>query len=258
MTVDPSRPSAARVYDCFLGGRHNFAVDREIAERAVELVPEIPRIMRANRDFLRRAVCFAAARGVHQFLDIGSGIPTEGNVHEVARSADPAARVVYVDLDPTAVVHARQLLGDDQQTLVLQADLQQADRILAGAAALLDLGRPVCLLLIAMLHFIPDSPDLREALRRYHAALAPGSLLVVSHGTPSARPEALRSLADLYIRTGTPMVLRDPDELRDLLQGWTLLPPGLVFTPQWRPAPGTPPVADPAASITLAAVAERT
>src|SRR3954467_401154 len=121
MSVDPNRPSAARIYDYYLGGTHNFAVDRAVAERAFALVPAIPRIARANRAFLRRAVRYAAGRGVCQFLDIGSGIPAEGNVHEVARELDGQARVVYVDIDPTAVVHARQILGGDPQTAVVQA-----------------------------------------------------------------------------------------------------------------------------------------
>ena len=152
---------------------------------------------RDNRAFLRRAVRLAASRGVRQFLDIGSGIPTEGNVHEAARAAAPDARVVYVDVDPTAVIHSRQILGDDPRTVVLQADLHQADRILddPSVRALVDFDRPVCLLLVAMLHFIPDSPELHTALRRYRDALVPGSLLAVSHGTPGSRPDRLRTLA---------------------------------------------------------------
>src|SRR4051794_37199069 len=109
--VDPNQPSAARIYDCFLGGTHNFAADRAVAARAIELVPELPKIMHANRAFLRRVVRFAVDSGVRQFLDLGSGIPTEGNVHEIAQALDPAARVVYVDLEPTAVLHAREILA---------------------------------------------------------------------------------------------------------------------------------------------------
>ncbi|WP_432840529.1 SAM-dependent methyltransferase [Dactylosporangium sp. CA-092794] len=259
MSVDPNRPSAARIYDRYLGGRHNFAVDREVAQRAVDLVPSIPRIARANRGFLRRAVRYAVSRGVRQFLDIGSGIPTEGNVHEIAREADPQARVVYVDIDPTAVVHARQILTGDPRTAVVQADLHEADRILDDpqVRAQLDFDRPVCLLLIAMLHFVPDTPELRAALRRYHDTLAPGSLLAVSHATASARPAEMRRLADLYTRTGTSMVVRDGPELLGLLDGWELVEPGMVFSPQWRPDLADPPVEDPASYATLAAVWER-
>ncbi|WP_433218657.1 SAM-dependent methyltransferase [Dactylosporangium sp. CS-047395] len=251
MSVDPNRPSVARMYDHYLGGRHNFAVDRAVAERAVAMVPAIPRIARANRAFLHRAVRFAVERGVRQFLDIGSGIPTEGNVHEVARALDPQARVVYVDIDPTAVVHARQILDGDPHTAVVQADLHEAGAILGDpqVKALLDFARPICLLLVAMLHFVPDTPELRAALRAYHDALAPGSLLAASHATGD-----VGELADLYTRTGTPMVLRDRDELAALLDGWDLVPPGLVFSAEWRP--DTPPD-DPASYATLAAVGER-
>ncbi len=259
MSVDPNRPSAARIYDCFLGGIHNFAVDREVAERAVALVPDLPQVARDNRAFLRRAVRLAAARGVRQFIDVGSGIPTEGNVHEAARAADPGARVAYVDIDPTAVIHARQILGDDPQTVVLQADLHQAGRILddPSVRALIDFDRPVCLLLVAMLHFIPDSTELHAALRRYRDALAPGSLLAVSHGTAGSRVDRLEQLADLYVRTGTPLVLRDRDAILGLFDGWELLEPGLTQLPLWRPDPDDPPVGDAAAYAALAGVGVR-
>ena len=260
MSVDPNRPSAARIYDHFLGGTHNFAVDREVAERAFVLVPDLAQVARDNRAFLRRAVRLAAARGVRQFIDIGSGIPTEGNVHEAARAADPQARVVYVDVDPTAVIHARQILGDDPRTVVLQADLHQADRVLGDPAvrALVDFDQPVCLLLVAMLHFIPESPELHAALRRYRDAVAPGSLFAVSHGTAGSRTDRLEQLAELYIRTGTPLVLRDRAAILGLFDGWELLEPGLVQLPAWRPDPGDPPVEDPDAYAALAAVGVRT
>lgn len=259
MSVDPNRPSAARIYDHFLGGTHNFAVDREVAERAFALVPDLPQVARDNRAFLRRAVRFAASRGVRQFIDIGSGIPTQGNVHEAALAADPGARVVYVDVDPTAVIHSRQILGDDPRTVVLQADLHQADSILGDPSvrALVDFGQPVCLLLVAMLHFIPDSPDLHAALRRFRDAFAPGSLLAVSHGSAGPRTERLDELADLYVRTGTPLVLRDREAILDLFDGWEVLDPGLVHLPLWRPDPGDPPVGDPGTYAAVAAVGVR-
>ncbi|MFI5909545.1 SAM-dependent methyltransferase [Dactylosporangium sp. NPDC051541] len=255
MSVDPNRPSAARIYDCYLGGHHNFAVDRALARRAIELVPAIPHIVGANRAFLRRAIRYALGRGVRQFLDIGSGIPTEGNVHEVARSIDPRARVVYVDIDPTAVVHARQILDGDPLTAVVQADLHQAGQILGDpqVKSLLDLTEPVCLLLVAMLHFVPDTPDLRAALRTYHDALAPGSLVAVSHAT-----NAIKELTDLYSRTGLSVVMRDETELAELLEGWRPVEPGLVRSPRWHPEPDTDPAEDPAVFATLVGVAERT
>ncbi|GAA3456359.1 SAM-dependent methyltransferase [Dactylosporangium matsuzakiense] len=253
MSVDPNRPSAARIYDCYLGGRHNFAVDRAMAERALALVPEISRIARANRAFLDRAVRYAAGRGIRQFLDIGSGIPTEGNVHEIARSIDPQARVVYVDVDPAAVVHARQILDGDPLTAVVQADLLRAAQILGDpqVKALLDPDEPVCLLLVALLHFVPDTPELREALRTYHDTLVPGSILVVSHAT-----RAVEGLADLYTRTGLSTVPRDEAELAGLIEGWEPVAPGLVRSPLWRPEPGGD-ADDPAGFALLVAVAER-
>ncbi|WP_432995229.1 SAM-dependent methyltransferase [Dactylosporangium sp. CA-233914] len=243
------------MYDRYLGGSHNFAADRAIADRAIELVPDIPRIARANRAFLRRAVRYAAGRGIRQFLDIGSGIPTEGNVHEVARALDPGARVVYVDVDPTAAVHARQLLAGDPLTAVVQADLHEAERILRDpeVETLLDLTEPVCLLMVAMLHFVPDTPELRSAMRVLHSALAPGSVLAVSHATAAAQ-----RLADLYTRAGTSMVVRDRGELAALLAGWAPVEPGIVWGPLWRPDPDAGPTGDPESYATLVAVAERT
>ncbi|WP_433086083.1 SAM-dependent methyltransferase [Dactylosporangium sp. CA-052675] len=247
MSVDPNRPSAARIYDHYLGGRHNFAVDRAVAARALALIPDLPRIARANRAFLHRAVRYAASRGVLQFLDVGSGIPTEGNVHEIV----PSAKVVYVDVDPTAVVHARQILAGNPSTAVIQADLHDAEQILGDpqVKALLDFTRPVCLLLVAMLHFVPDTPELRAALRTFRDALVPGSLIVLSHATG-----AVGDLADLYTRAGTPMVLRDRAELAGLLEGWDLVEPGVVHGPAWRP---DEPVTEPESYATLAAVAVR-
>jgi hypothetical protein len=258
--IDPNRPSAARIYDYFLGGTHNFAADRAVAARAIELVPEIPAIAKENRAFLRRAVRFATAEGIEQFLDIGSGIPTEGNVHEVARATRPDARVVYADVEPTAVIHARAILGDDPNTVAVQADLHDADALLEhpDLRRLFDLDKPVCLLMIAMLHFVPDTTRLRAALRRYHAALPSGSLVVVSHGTESSTRKGEQStLAELYTRSGTPLVLRDRDQLADLLGGWDLVDPGITIVSQWRPDPGSAPVGGSAFDIVLAAVARK-
>jgi hypothetical protein len=255
--VDPSRPSAARIYDCFLGGTHNFAADRAVASRAIELVPELPKIMLANRAFLRRAVRYALAAGVRQFLDLGAGIPTEGNVHEVAHAADPAAPVVYVDIEPTAVLHAQDILAGDPHAVAVLGDLQDPDGIFADpkVAALLDLRAPICLLMIAVLHFVPSGPALHTALRRYHAVLPPGSLLAITHATDSARPEEVGRIADLYNRTGTPLVPRDRAAVTGLFDGWDLLPPGIVYGPLWHPDPDQPTVGDPASFLTLAGVA---
>ena len=158
------------------------------------------------------------------------------------------------------VIHARAILGDDPNTAAVQADLQNADALLnhPDLRRLFDFSKPVCLLMIAMLHFIPDTSRLREALRQYHAALPSGSLLAVSHGTPgSSRKGEQDTLAELYTRTGTPLVLRDRDQLADLLGGWDLVDPGITYVSQWRPDPGADPVAGPAFDIVLAAVARK-
>jgi hypothetical protein len=257
--IDPNRPSPARIYDCLLGGTHNFAADRAVAARAVELVPELPAISRANRAFLGRAVRFAAARGVRQFLDLGSGIPAGETVHEVARGIHPDARIAYVDREPTAVLHAGAILGDDPGTVVLHRDLLQSEQILAdpGLCRLIDFTEPVCILLVAVLHFVPDSPELTAALRHYREVAAPGSLLAVTHGTAGSRPEQLGRVSNLYHRAGTPVVLRDRAELATLVAGWEPVDPGIVYGPEWHPDPGTPPVPDPASYATLAVVAVR-
>src|SRR3954452_21918503 len=156
--VDLSRPSAARVYDYYLGGSHNLEVDRRMAREAISLWPDLPEIMQANRAFLRRAVSYLAGQGITQFLDIGSGIPTVGNVHEVAQRATPAARVVYVDIDPVAVAHSTAILGDNPGAVVIQGDVCQPERILADPQVqrLLDLQQPLVILLMALLHFVAD------------------------------------------------------------------------------------------------------
>ncbi|MEU4625901.1 SAM-dependent methyltransferase [Actinoplanes sp. NPDC023801] len=255
--IDPNRPSAARIYDAYLGGTHNFDADRAVAARAVELVPDTPLIARANRAFLRRAVRYATARGIRQFLDLGSGIPTEQNVHEVAQSEAPDARVVYVDVDPTAVLYGRHLIGDDPRTAVVHGDLQQPALVLDAPEVrdLLDLSRPVGILMIAVLHFLPDGPALDAALAAYRDAAAPGSVLAVSHLTPSSAPEQVERVTDLYNRTGTPLVPRDAARVAGFFDGWRLVEPGLVHGPQWRP--DSEPVSDPARYLTLAGVGER-
>ncbi|MGM1057899.1 SAM-dependent methyltransferase [Saccharothrix sp. Mg75] len=234
--IDLTRPSAARVYDYYLGGAHNFAVDREMAEQAIRMWPELPLIMQANRAFLRRAVQHCAARGVDQFLDLGSGIPTVGNVHEVARDADPAARVVYVDNDPIAVTYSRTILGDDRQTGVVQADLRRPDDVLSSPQVrdLLDLSRPVAVMMVAVLHFVPEDPA--GVVAAYRDAVAPGSLLVLSHATRDGQDDQADEHSDLYRnRTATPMTMRTKAEVEALFSGFDLVEPGVVHLPLWRP-----------------------
>ncbi|HEY3502354.1 MAG TPA: SAM-dependent methyltransferase [Actinocatenispora sp.] len=235
--IDLDRPSAARMYDSFLGGSHNFAPDRAAARAAIGIIPELPAVMRANRAFLRRAVRYAASLGIRQFLDLGSGIPTVGNVHEVARAADPDARVVYVDVDPVAVAHSRALLAGDDQTAVVEADVRDPGTLLADDTlhATLDLGRPVALLMVALLHFVPDGDDPAGLVRRYADALAPGSVLAVSHGTGDGRTEQSDRMVRLYAGTANPLTARTRAGVAALFDGFELVDPGVVFLPLWRP-----------------------
>jgi len=235
--VDPERPSAARVYDYFLGGTHNFAADRAAAAAAVAAMPALPDVMRANRLFLRRAVAFAAAEGVDQYLDLGSGIPTVGNVHEIARRTHPAARVAYVDLEPVAVVHGRMILRDDSYADLVHADLTDADAVLdhPTVTALIDPTKPVCLLAVAVAHFIPDTEALMRALARYREALPAGSYLAMSHASDEGDPAAAERARQVYNRTTSPLVLRSRTEFAHLFSGWDLLPPGVGSSGDWYP-----------------------
>ena len=225
------------MYDYYLGGFHNFPADREMAREATRMWPELPKMMQANRAFLRRAVRFAADEGVTQFLDIGSGIPTVGNSHEVARRANPSSRVVYVDVDPVAVAHSRAILGDDPATGVVQADLRDPDRILGDEVVrrLINPDQPVAILLVALLHFIANEDDPRAIIERLGADAAPGSFLVISHASQDGQPTLAGSHQRLYARTSTPMTMRTRAEIVDLFDGFELVEPGVVAIQGWRP-----------------------
>jgi hypothetical protein len=238
--IDLSQPSASRVYDYYLGGFHNFEADRELAQRAIADWPDLPLIMKANRAFLRRAVTYLVNSGVRQFLDIGSGIPTVGNVHEVAQALDPQARVVYVDLDPVAVAHSRAILADDPNSRVLMGDLRRPKEILAdpAVAELLDLGQPVAVLMVAVLHFVGDADRPAEAIATFRDALPPGSHLVISHATHELHPSDLTAgHRELYRQTATPMTMRTRSGVAGLFDGFEVVDPGLVLLEQWRPDP---------------------
>jgi len=235
--VDLDRPNAARVYDFYLGGAHNFAIDRQMAAQALAGWPELPLIMRANRAFLRRAVRFLARSGVRQFLDLGSGIPTVGNVHEVARAEEPSARVVYVDIDPVAVAHSRAILDGDPRVTPIQADLRSPADVLDLAAREggLDLTQPVAVLLVAVLHFVPDSDDPGRVMAEYRDGTAPGSAIAICHATADGQGERADEHRALYARTPTPMTMRSHADVSRLLAGYELVEPGLVYMSQWRP-----------------------
>jgi SAM-dependent methyltransferase len=258
--VDLTRPNVARVYDYYLGGSHNFAVDRQMAQQAIDLWPELLMIIRANRAFLRRAVGHLIHAGVRQFLDLGSGIPTVGNVHEVAQAEDSEARVVYVDIDPVAVAHARRILAGNPHTTVIHADLRHPDLVLAhrDLRRLLDLDQPVALLTVAVLHFIPDADNPDDIVAAYRQTLAAGSHLVISHATSDAQhQDQATEHRQLYARTATPMTMRSHTQIADLLRGWDLLDPGLVRLPLWRPDPGDEAPHNPDAFAGYAALAHK-
>ena len=237
--IDIERPSVARMYDFFLGGSHNFAADRQLAEQALRVFPDAPHVVRANRAFLRRAVTLLCELGIDQFLDLGSGIPTVGNVHEVAHAANPDARIVYVDSDPVAALHSEAMLRDDERVRVLHADLRTPQTVVLGAAAEghLDFSRPVGVLLVSVLPFIPDSDDPADLVAAYGDATIPGSYLVVSHGTNEYQPEAVGEVEGVYTKTSQPGVFRSREQILGLLSGYELLPPGLVDAIRWRPDP---------------------
>ncbi|MGP4017644.1 SAM-dependent methyltransferase [Saccharopolyspora sp. 5N708] len=236
--LDLDKPNAARVYDYYLGGNHNFAIDRQMGDEAIRMWPELPLIMQANRAFLRRAVQYCTEQGIRQFLDLGSGIPTVGNVHEVAQQAAPGTPVVYVDTDPVAVAYSRKLLGDNPDVAIVRADLREPDQVLAApeVTELLDLSQPVALMMVAVLHFVGDANRPGAIVARYRDALAPGSFLVISHATDEGRPDVAHPHAELYRqRTTTPMTLRSRAAVTGFFEGFELVEPGVVHLPLWRP-----------------------
>jgi hypothetical protein len=240
--IDLDRPNAARAYDYYLGGAHNFAVDREMADRAIAAWPELPMIMRANRAFLRRAVQFLVDRGVRQFLDLGSGIPTVGNVHDVALAADPGCRVVYVDIDPVAVLHGRALLQDRPEATAVHADLRDPRGLFehAEVQAHLDLAQPIAVLMVAVLHFVPDQDDPAAIVAGYRDTVADGSYLAICHASDGARPELAAEHRAIYASTGTPMTMRSRDQVETMFTGFELVDPGVVYMALWRPDDDVP------------------
>ncbi|MCI2421750.1 SAM-dependent methyltransferase [Saccharopolyspora sp. K220] len=258
--IDLDKPNAARVYDYYLGGDHNFAVDRQMAEEAIRMWPELPLIMQANRAFLRRAVQYCTDQGIRQFLDLGSGIPTVGNVHEVAQQAAPGTRVVYVDTDPVAVAYSKNLLRDNPNAAIVRADLREPDKVLAApeVSELLDLSQPLAVMMVAVLHFVGDADQPGAIVARYRDALVPGSFLVISHATDEGRPDVAASHADLYRqRTATPMTMRPHAAVTGFFEGFELVEPGVVHLPLWRPTAATDVGARPERFTGLAGVGRK-
>ncbi len=246
------RPNAARIYDYLLGGGQNLAVDHAAAEHVLDNFPDAALAARSNRAFLRRAVTFLAGRGIDQFLDIGSGLPTVGNVHEVARGINPRARVVYADNDPVAVRYSREILAEEEGegargVAVIEGDLRDPATILGHpeTSRLLDLRRPLGLLLVAVLHFIPDDDEARRAVRAVREAIAPGSYVVLSHGTQDGLPpDTIARFEAIYRHSTHPTIARPRARIAALFEGLDVVEPGIVPTPLWHPDAVRDPLTD--------------
>jgi hypothetical protein len=258
--VDVESANVARVYDALLGGTHNFAVDRDAARTLTAIVPTARDGARANRAFLGRAVRLLADAGIRQFLDIGSGVPTEGNVHEVAREVAPESRVVYVDTDPVAIAHSRSILADDDRATIVEADLREPGAILGHpeVARLVDFEQPVGLLLVSVLHLIRDEENPGELMECLTRPLVSGSYLAISHLTfDEQSASAAEAIRRLYTRATAPVTMRGHAGISAFFDGFDLVEPGLVFTPEWRPDGPGPFTEQPERSWMYAGVGRR-
>jgi hypothetical protein len=236
--IDTKTPHPARMYDAYLGGKDNYAADQEAVRQVLRAAPEMRDVARANRAFLQRAVRFLVGQaGIRQILDIGTGIPTAGNVHEVAAEIAPETRVAYVDNDPIVHVHANALLTGTGTTRIVLADLREPETILTDPKVreLIDFSQPVALLLVAILHFITDDEDPAHIVAALRDALPRGSYLALSHGTADFRTEAAMTAMAVYNRATSSVTLRSHGQIAALFDGFDLVEPGLVQAPLWRP-----------------------
>jgi S-adenosyl methyltransferase len=239
--LDISVPSAARMYDYLLGGGHNFGVDRRLAAMVSAAHPGCYDVARLNRAFLRRVVLELIDAGVRQFLDIGSGIPTVGNVHEIAHQVAPEARVVYVDHDPIAVAHSELILAGNDRAGVVRADLREPDSILTSPTTrrLLDLDQPLGLLMVCVIHFVPDGADPVGLIGCFRDVLAPGSYLGLSHFTADSGAAEVNALVEVMRDSTDPIYPRSKAQITEMFTGFDLVEPGVVSVADWRPrSPG--------------------
>ena len=235
--IDTRIPNMARMYDYALGGKDNFAADREAVEKLFGFSPENRDVPRANRRFLGRAVGFAAAQGVGQFLDLGTGLPSQGHVHQIVAEINPGAHVVYVDNDPVVVNHAEALLLDSDSVTAVQADIRDPEGILAhpGVSGLIDFSQPVAVLFVAVLHGIPDRDDPAGIVRAFARHLSPGSYLILSHLTSEGHPpELVAQKEEIFARSNAPVSYRSRAEILRMFDGFDLVEPGLTAVTQWR------------------------
>jgi len=237
---DPEKPSIARVYDYFLGGRDNFAADRELAQRLVVIFPQIPIIAQENKVFLDRALTWVAGEGIDQFIDLGCGIPTVPGTHTSARAVVPGARVAYVDNDPVVISHLKASLGDDPGTTIVDGDVREAEAIVAAIAGGLDLSRPACLIMAALLHFFEAEAG-RELVARYVAALAPGSLVVIAVGLPNGGDSD--RFFSTYSTASARLYKHSAADVAAFFGNLELVPPGVADARVWQP--GSPTVTPP-------------
>jgi SAM-dependent methyltransferase len=236
VSLDTASPS--RVCNYLLGGKDNYLADRTLGDRLTEILPHSRVAARENRLFVGRAVRHLAERGLRQFIDLGTGLPTAGSLHQMAAPHCPDARVVYADIDPIVLVHARALLTLDDRVGVVQADLRNPKEFLArpGVGGQLDLDQPVAVFMTSVLHLIAGSDDPYGAVRQLREALAPGSAIVITHATADAEPRACAEAARVFSEgCSHPLVPRDQTDVARFFDGLELLAPGLVFTTQWRP-----------------------
>ncbi len=235
--VDTRKPSAARLYDYLLGGGHNFAADRALAEKFLQAQPNARTIARLNRAFLRRSVLFMMDNGIRQFLDLGSGIPTVGNVHEVAQKADPETHVVYVDFEEVAVAHSQLILEEDPRATIIHEDLANAVDVLKAAeeSGLIDFGKPVGVLAVGVFHFVPPQADPRSIVAAYRDAVPEGSYLAFSQFTQDLQPEAMAGVVEVMKKSQNPMYPRTKAEIEGFFDSLHLVEPGVVPLPLWRP-----------------------
>jgi hypothetical protein len=232
------RPNVARMWDYYLGGGHNFAIDRDTAEQIIRLYPDMPLVAQVTRAFLARAVRFLLEKGVDQFLDIGAGIPTANSVHEIAQRITPAARVAYVDIDPVAVAHSQAILRDTANTVAVLADARRPDEMIGHPAVrdVLDWSRPIGVLAIAMLHFVPDDAEAVSILKVLRDAMPSGSYLALTHASADSVDQASAEQGEqLYQRTSAHLHFRSRNQIQRLFEGFEMIEPGLVYIPLWRP-----------------------
>jgi hypothetical protein len=243
--IDTTVPNVARMYDYLLGGKDNFAADRHTAEQLIAAIPDVAAIARDNRSFLGRVTRYLARQaGIRQFLDLGSGLPTQANVHELAQGVAPDVRVVYVDHDPVVASHGRALLASGDRVAMARADLRDPAGVMQDpdVAGLLDWSQPIAVLCTSTLHFVADEDKPHEIIAGYRDHMAAGSYLVITHGTmekddPGERDQAAR----VYRQASSQLHLRPLDDVRRFFDGFELVEPGLVWITEWRPEPGTAP-----------------